>query len=187
MQQVLLLHLWLSCIFNASHPSLICFKDPPELGLFSQQNSSSFFRHCGVLKVEFKRPYKCWSFWTHTILYTHMAFILCPQPPWSNRNFKAALQEAWSCLSSQVSGRTQPAAARGRDGNTAPSVGQQKSKCRSVPKYFPSGISLAIRWGKFAWLCSGLPFTADHQLLLKNHSGYSKIETLKEQQVITQY
>lgn len=115
-----------------------------------------------------------------------MAFIPCPQPPWSSRNFKAALREAPSYLSSQVSGRTQPAAAQGRDGNTAPSAGQQKSKYGSVPKYFPPEISLAIHWGKFAWLCSGLPFT-DHQLLLQNHSGYSKIETLKEQQVISQY
>lgn len=109
-----------------------------------------------------------------------MAFIPCPQPPWSSRSMEGSTELF------ELPGRTQPAAAQGRDGNTAPSVGQQKSKYTSVPKYFPSEISLAIHWGKFAWLCSGLPFT-DHQQLLQNHSGYSKIETLKEQQFISQY
>lgn len=67
MQQVLLLHLWFWCIFKChGHPSLICFKDPPELGIFFHYTSASAFRHLGVLQVELKSL----GLFGHTPFYT---------------------------------------------------------------------------------------------------------------------
>lgn len=92
-------------------------------------------------------------------------------------------REVRSYLSSQAEHNQQ--LHRAETGTQPPLSGSRNQNTEVFQSTSPLKYLLQYR-GKFAWLCSGLPFT-DHQQLLQNHSGYSKIETLKEQQFISQY